>query len=541
MFQKITVAVVGCGSVGISFIAQLIEGAIKANVADNLEILLFEPQKSAGPGYAYQEDFECNLLNTSADSMSAISGDKQHFLKWLVNKGTSHTADFPRTKIDVDDFLPRSLFGRYLNDLFNDATQKALSYGIVFNQIYDSVIDVVQLNNGQLCVDTGDGAYLVDQLIVSMGNQPANNFPHLESNTKFFNNPYPTQEMARRVPKKALVCVLGTGLSAIDSVLSLVEAGHEGSIVMASRSGRLPSVRGIYNKPHALQHLTRAKLDALAEHTGNISLTDVYFMLRSEIEAATGEPCDVSEIMNADTGVFDYLSSEIQQSEKQERLWQSVVYATNSIIDYVWHLLSNDDKRLFQSTFGRLWHFYRVSFPLKNALKLSELLRKDRVLVQGGVTSCRFNEITNAFEIRIHDMRKGFRSLVESDYLINATGYSTAVAKLNEPFIKNMLRRKIASYCEFGGFELDFDTGHLVQPDGKINPSISVLGSLAVGTYFWTNAMDVNARLAKQQAENVIKLIDNQKYRTRMPLFQGGAVLVSHFKNSEQVHQLIAR
>jgi FAD-NAD(P)-binding len=77
-------------------------------------------------GYAYQKDLECNLLNTRSDSMSALSDDRQHFRKWLVDKGVAHIADYPDTNIDADDFLPRGLFGCYLSDVYNDAILKCI-------------------------------------------------------------------------------------------------------------------------------------------------------------------------------------------------------------------------------------------------------------------------------------------------------------------------------------------------------------------------------------------------------------------------------
>ena len=57
---------------------------------------------------------------------------------------------------------------------------------------------------------------------------------------------------------------------------------------------------------------------------------------------------------------------------------------------------------------------------------------------------------------------------------------------------------------KFGGFAVDYDTGFLLNSSGIANPSISVLGSLTTGVYFWTNAMDVNARLALNQAKYLV-------------------------------------
>jgi uncharacterized NAD(P)/FAD-binding protein YdhS len=509
MKKKLKIAVVGGGSVGIAYFTQLIDEAVRQGLGARLEVLIFESQTSTGPGYAYQPDFECNLLNTRADAMSAVAGNKRHFIDWLAQHGPAHAADFPDTVIDDHAFLPRSLFGRYLAHHHEQALATARAHGIEVTRIASTVTDLISLSDRRPCIDTEDGtAYVVDRVILSMGNLPSTSFAHLHGKPGFFRSPYPTRTMVRDIPSTAPVCILGTGLSAIDAVLSLVEAGHQGKIIMASRNGRLPSVRGIFNQSRTLSRLTRDQIDGFCRANGGmLKLSDVFTVLRQEIEEATGASVDLEQIMNAGAGILDYIASEIAQASNAERLWQSVIYSTNSVIDYVWYRLSSEDKHVFQKTFGSLWSSYRVSFPVKNAHKLHALLRADRVLVFGGVKQVSYNETNKVFETRIDDRSNGFRSVVESEYLINATGYSVQVEHSDVPLVRNLLRRRLARPSEFGGFELDFDSGKLIDAAGKIWPNVSVLGSLASGTYFWTNAMDVNVRLARRQVEETLKAL----------------------------------
>lgn len=505
--KKLKIAVVGGGSVGIAYFTQLIDEAVRQDLGHRLEILIFEAQPTTGPGYAYQADFECNLLNTRADAMSAVAGDKRHFIRWLEQHGPAHATDFPNTVIDENEFLPRSLFGRYLAHQYQQALTLAYQHGIQVTRIATTVTDLMALYDQRPCLDTEDGtAYVLDRVVLSMGNLPSTTFAHLHDKRGFFRTPYPTRAMVRGIPGKAPVCVLGTGLSAIDAVLSLVEHGHQGKIIVASRNGRLPSVRGVFNQARPLAHLTRTQIDHCCRaNGGTLKLGDVFSVLRKEVEEATGASIDLEQIMNPDAGVLDYISSEIAQASNAERLWQSVIYSTNSVIDYVWHRLSRDDKHVFLKTFGSLWSSYRVSFPVKNAHKLHALLRADRVLVFGGVRQVDYNDAAQVFETRIDDRSNGFRAVIESEYLINATGYSVQVGASDVPLVRSLLRRKLAKPCEFGGFELDFDTGGLIGAGGKLWPNVSVLGSLASGTYFWTNAMDVNVRLARRQVDDTLK------------------------------------
>lgn len=517
--SKLQIAVVGGGSVGIAYFVQLIEEAVRLELSSRLEVFIFEPQAIAGPGFAYRADAECNLLNTRADAMSVVAHDKRHFVKWIAEHGSKHLADYPDTVIEDHAFLPRSLFGRYLSHQFDAAMALAQRHGCVVTHVTSEVTDVITLQSRRICVDTADaGAFVVDRAVLCIGNQPSTNVPHLLGRPGFYNSPYPAQDMASAIPPLAPVCILGTGLSAIDAVLSLSAAGHRGKLILASRNGRLPSVRGSFNQSRSLS-LTRDSVDAMCEANGGVLSLDVVFAaLQKEVMRATGLACDLQAIMNPGAGILDYITSEIALADSVERLWQSVIYSTNGVIDYIWHRLSDADKRRFQNTFGSLWSSYRVSFPLKNAKRIHALLRADRVLVFGGVKSTQYNEESNLFETRIDQRDSGLRTVIESAYLINATGYSVDVARSQVPLVGNLLRRKLAVPNEFGGFNLDFETGSLVDATGTVARNISVLGSLAAGTYFWTNAMDVNVRLARGQVNDTLRALGTVDRRPERPI-----------------------
>lgn len=505
MREREVVVIVGGGSVGISFLVQLVNETIAKRVAQQVEIVMFEPQKEAGPGYAYQRDYATNVLNTRADAMSAVHADRGHFLGWLDRNRDAWEPDFPGLAPAPDAFLPRSLFGRYLAATFTDTVARAQMADIAIRYVHDTVVDIVPCHDGNYYVDTRSaGAFHANRVVLCCGNLESTNFPALVGTPNFHNNPYPGEKFADCVPATASVCILGTNLSAIDTAISLIQGGHKGKIVCVSRNGRLPSVRGALNNPVTLRLLTHERIDAImAANGGILRLADVAALIRSEFEACTGAALDVDAIMNMGAGAYDYLSTEIEQSATQQRFWQSVIYATNFIIDYIWHKLDLTEKRLFQSGMKALWFSYRVSFPLENARKILEYMRTDRMSVFGGFMDIKARPENGTFDLRIADGKTGFRSTIECDAVINATSYSTDVTQTDNTLVRSLLRRRLAQPNEFGGFALDFESGRLAGADRGVSRGISVLGSLATGTYFWTNAMDVNARLAAQQAARI--------------------------------------
>jgi len=120
-----------------------------------------------------------------------------------------------------------------------------------------------------------------------------------------------------------------------------------------------------------------------------------------------------------------------------------------------------------------------------------------------GFEDVKYIDDKNMFEISLNSYNKAFESVIYTKHVINATSYSHEVKNSKIPIVKNLLKRSFTSAHEFGGFNVDYQTGMLVYPNGTISQDFSVLGSMSNGTYIWTNAFDVNVRLAALQAKNL--------------------------------------
>lgn len=506
-YNREKIAIIGGGSIGISFLIQLIDRVIAEKITDKVEILLFEPQAVVGPGYAYQADFECNLLNTRADTMSAKYQEKNHFIKWLQDNRLDWQSDYPNVTLEPNAYLPRSLFGRYLNSIYEESLRRMEQHQIPFYLIQDKVTDIIKIDSTKSCLDTEKiGGVIVNHIAICIGNLPSNKFKALHDKPGYFNSPYPCRAVTQSIPKTASVSIIGTSLSAIDMVLSLKEAGHTGNITCISRNGRLPSVRGSLNKSYSLKVITKERIDTLMhENKGILRLQDVIGLFLEEYEHLTGQKCNVDEILNLGVGMHDYISTEVRLACSKERAWQSIIYATNLIIDYIWHRLSLEDKHTFNQFFRSMWLAYRVSFPVANAVKINEYLRTNQLYTFGGIEHISYDTDKKLFSTNIHNKRTGLRSIIQSDYVVNATCFALDVQNCQIPLIQNLLSRRVAIAHEFGGLVVDYDTGTLEDAHGKLDERITVLGSLTTGTYLWTNAMDVNARLAFHQVSQLTR------------------------------------
>lgn len=502
-----TVIVVGGGSLGTSFLRQLSDQIAADQYGHSVQrAILFEPSSNPGAGDAYQLDTPSNLLNTRVASMSPIASDPQHFHRWLLANMALWRPQFPDLEPTPDSFVPRALFGIYLNHVFDDAVVRLREQGVTVEHVPHRVSAIRRVNRGYEVATTQGMSVQSAGVVLAIGNLETREWDHLRAHPSYFNTPYPCTKLISEIDLKRSVCILGTSLSAIDAAVSLADAGHTGKIIMVSRNGRLPSVRGEQNLNRKPKLLTRELMQALAEQrgVGSITLMEIAQMLCQELEICEGYLPSLEAIMRMGEGPHRYLDSEISDAQVQDRAWQAIVYALNDSIDLIWHMLSVKEKRVFQAKFKSLWHSYRVSFPIQNALKIQRLLHTDQLTVYGGYRDAYFDDANGRFAISVADNSKGFEATLYADSFINATGYTSEVSKCRSTLLRGMVANGLVRPSEFGGIDVDFDTGRVVSRSGVQMPGLFALGSLACGTYFWTNAMNVNTRLADGVAGQIL-------------------------------------
>ena len=105
-----TIAIVGGGFTGAMLAVQLLQ---RAGAGEH--VTLIERSPVLGKGVAYGTKFDGHLLNVRAKNMSAYPDDPEHFVKWAKQNYSIH--------VKPDDFLPRSLYGRYVTAQLHEASQ----------------------------------------------------------------------------------------------------------------------------------------------------------------------------------------------------------------------------------------------------------------------------------------------------------------------------------------------------------------------------------------------------------------------------------
>jgi len=222
-----TYAIVGAGFSGIACAVQLLR-RLRAPAV----IHLVNRNHRFGRGLAYGTRSGSHLLNVPAARMGLDPHDETGFLRFLQEQGAA---------VRPGDFVPRKLYGEYLEACLEQAQQTAAP-GVRLEMVQAEIDDIQGGEGGRHLLHLSDGRHMaVDEVVLALGNfapRPPGPAAALGDLPQLVNDPW---ALARpEVPPDARVLLLGSGLTAYDVVLGLLDRGHRGPVVMLSRRGLLP-------------------------------------------------------------------------------------------------------------------------------------------------------------------------------------------------------------------------------------------------------------------------------------------------------------
>jgi uncharacterized NAD(P)/FAD-binding protein YdhS len=222
------VAIIGGGCSGALVAAELLRRARRA-----LSIVVFEPRARLGRGPAYATPFPVHVLNVAADRLSGRDGEPDHFLAWLRRR-------VPQA--GGSTFAPRGMYGTYLESLLASARASARP-GVVLEHLQEDVVDLRPSGDALEVVLACAPPFAADRVVLAVGNLPPDTLARLapdgDDPIRYVRDPW--SPGALDFPDaEGDVLVLGTGLTAVDVILSLGHRGHQGRTVAVSRHGLLP-------------------------------------------------------------------------------------------------------------------------------------------------------------------------------------------------------------------------------------------------------------------------------------------------------------
>lgn len=219
------VAIIGFGLSGLLAFLNLVKNY--ENTSRKLTIRVFEKSRFFTKGIAYSTKNINHLLNVPAYLMGVVDEDREHFFKWLQING------YPYEKYD---FVPRQIFGIYLEDILQNALSIADSKGITYEFINKEITNI-EMKNKHYLIDE----YAYSHCIMATGVRLKN-----------WENNFWSIDLNKYLDQKE-IHLLGCGLTSFDAIVSLRDLGYKGTIHMHSRTGRLPQVHQRPDPAHKVE------------------------------------------------------------------------------------------------------------------------------------------------------------------------------------------------------------------------------------------------------------------------------------------------
>jgi uncharacterized NAD(P)/FAD-binding protein YdhS len=434
-----SIAIIGAGFTGSLTALHLLQSA-----APNDRIYLIERNAQFGRGLAYATGNPNHLLNVRAGNMSAYPDQPDHFVRWLRNlpKATrAMLSEYP----GPTTFVPRGLYGSYIQQQLGDEIWRRGNGKNLF-LVTDEAVAIHRENSGskRLSVELAVGRRLpVDRVVLASGNL----LPR-RGKGAYFGNPW-DEAAVKGLDPAAEVLIIGTGLTMVDTVISLLDAGHRGRIHAVSRRGLLPRLHlaaGIDDLPRPWNF--RAPLSGRA-------LLPLLRQLReaSRIATAEGEDWRV---------VVDGLRPHTQ------RLWQEMPLA---------------ERQRFLRHLRPYWDVHRHrSAPRVMARVLDAIQRRQLAVVAGRIEE--IVETDSGPSVRVRPRGGGQPIAFTPTRVIDCTGLAPDLTKIEQPFIRHLLDQGLARPDPLNlGLEVSPE-GALIDKRGKQSSDILAVGPITRGT-FW--------------------------------------------------------
>ncbi|HSJ69423.1 MAG TPA: FAD/NAD(P)-binding protein [Anditalea sp.] len=490
------ICIVGGGACGVAAFIELFIQITSQDLKEKVGITIIEKSKKVGYGLAFGTEEKGHLLNTQSELMGIYSREVSHFTEWLSNN-----ADRARGKVEDNGeietaYTSRIMYGDYLYEQFSYYLEKAKEIGVDAKLVCDEVNDI-NYENGNFLVSIKESDPIVsDYVILALGNPEATNFKEFEKFNQFLNTPWPSHKVKQLVEPGDHVGILGSSLSAIDTIMTLVDNGHKGKISCFSIEGLLPRVQPINNKEIDREILTLTNVHKIKrEHFRAPKVTEIFRLFIQEVEKQFGKKLDWKKLDRMGGDAYTYLKEDIAAAEEGGDPLLNVAYSLRYDAATLWSWLSRDQKNFFKKWLGPQWTVNRHGMPLANAKKLVPLFESGVLHVFAEVGDIEHEN--GSFTISY-----GNGEIQNVDKLINATGSPSKLEAMDCNLTSNMIKKGLIKPYEGGGALINELTMEVLNPK-SIN-GIYATGHMVNGMMLDVNAVWYNVRSIASLTKDII-------------------------------------
>src|SRR4051794_5656140 len=454
-----TIAVIGAG-----FSGTLLSLHLLRQCPPSTRLILIERNTQFGPGLAYATPNDSHILNVPAARMSAFRDRPNDFLDWLMRQAA---ADHDGPPPGPQTFAPRRLFGAYVRALLNDEIKRS---GRDRLELVKG--DVIGLDGAsqQLTLTLDRGRTIeADMAVLAIGNFPPEPVPIANPgfyDTAFYRPDPWAADVLTGLDSDSAILLLGTGLTTMDLVISLLDQQHRGPIYALSRRGLLP-------RRHA-----GVPLPAPEHAPYPTAVTALTRFLRSEAARATAEGSG----------------------------WQPVVDELRPFTVDVWQAMPLPDRKRFLRHLRPWWdvHRHRMAAQVADRIDAARAGGQLRILV-GRLRDL----VVQDDQVTVHyrPRRQDEMATITVSRVINCAGPGADYDRIQEPLIRDLLRDGLARPDPLRlGLDVSGNCA-LLNAQGAISRRLFAVGPITKGAFWEMTAVPDIRRQTEKLAEYLAGLI----------------------------------
>ena len=422
------IAIIGAGFCGTATAIHL----LRQPHAAPLRILLIDRERHAR-GAAYAPHSHRHLLNVPAGRMSALSSEPLDFLRF---------AQRTRPGVTAEDFLPRAMYGEYLEQLLSAAERCAAPH-VRLERVRGAVCSLnIWRPSHTYILGFADGREMTAaEVVLALGNPAPAQLPDADAMRQ---SGHPVEDPwceQRSTLKDATVLVVGTGLTMADIVVSAMQAGGGPAKVHAiSRHGLVPLCQA------ALRHHPHSEFDPLPLlRAASVSVHQLFRLVR--------RICRETEANGGD--------------------WREAITFVRTLAPRLWSKLPDRERRRFLRHARAYWDVHRHRLPPDTRSTIDELRASQRLMVHAG-RIVRLEPEANQVRVTWRPRGTDRSAILLVDRVINCTGPDYRCGSSRDPLVQALLAN--------GLVEPDaLETGLRTTPSGGV---LNLFGHATRGLYY---------------------------------------------------------
>lgn len=439
-----TTAIIGGGFSGTLAAVNLVRFAKKQQ-----RVVIVNSGRPFGRGTAYGTTRPEHLLNVAARNMSAFPDHPDHFFQWLRSRCEFDSVPDAELR---ETFVPRQIYGDYVRGV---ATHFLGSHDprsqVECNVIEGTAVDIEPRGDGGVVLLEKGQPIEAQNVLLATGNQPPAGLPgaeRLASDSRYVGNPW--KNWHESLPNDdAHIVILGTGLTAVDVVVTLRKKGWNGRITAISRNGMLPQ-----------RHFRGIQWPSVVPDDGqHRSLQELSKLIRQDCERLRGvsqNPAIAVDKLRGRTQAF-------------------------------WQNLTIEEKQRFLKEYAPSWNVirHRIAGPIHDAITDS-LDCGQLTIIPATIQSLSAEERT--IDVSLIDTSSQPQT-VHGDLVINCTGPKARFSNSGIPLYQQLFARGLAKPDDMDmGIAVDSHFA-VIDADGQSSAFLHAIGPILKGTLWETVAV----------------------------------------------------